>query len=123
MLLEAMDIKLSHHKHYSSRQVNTLDKDLKHKTQFKIRYFMLYTFYLDLSSILFLIVDFDSHRHYAGDVVYNIYGFLEKNKDTLFQDFKRLLYSSKNSIIRDMWPEGALDIKSVSSRAEKQSTF
>lgn len=38
MLLEAMDLKLSHHKHYSSRQVNTLDKDLKHKTQFKIRY-------------------------------------------------------------------------------------
>jgi len=46
--------------------------------------------------------------------VYSIYGFLEKNKDTLFQDFKRLLYSSKNPIIRDMWPEGALDIKSVS---------
>jgi myosin-1 len=38
---------------------------------------------------------------------------LEKNKDTLFQDFKRLLYSSNNSIIKDMWPEGALDIKSV----------
>lgn len=37
LLLEAMDLKLSHHKHYSSRQVNTLDKDLKHKTQFKIR--------------------------------------------------------------------------------------
>lgn len=46
--------------------------------------------------------------------MYNIYGFLEKNKDTLFQDFKRLLYSSKNPIIRAMWPEGALDIKSVS---------
>lgn len=55
------------------------------------------------------------YRHYAGDVVYNIYGFLEKNKDTLFQDFKRLLYSSENPIIRDMWPEGALDIKSVSN--------
>lgn len=38
LLLETMDMKLSHHKHYSSRQVNTLDKDLKHKTQFKIRY-------------------------------------------------------------------------------------
>lgn len=37
MLLEAMDLKLSNHKHYSSRQVNTLDKDLKHKIQFKIR--------------------------------------------------------------------------------------
>ncbi|XP_027837716.2 unconventional myosin ID isoform X1 [Aphis gossypii] len=91
MLLEAMDSKLSNHKHYSSRQVKTLDKDLKHKTQFKI-------------------------LHYAGDVVYNIYGFLEKNKDTLFQDFKRLLYSSKNPIIRDMWPEGALDIKSTTKR-------
>lgn len=45
--------------------------------------------------------------------MYNIYGFLEKNKDTLFQDFKRLLYSSNNSLIKDMWPEGALDIKSV----------
>ncbi|XP_050524575.1 unconventional myosin ID [Daktulosphaira vitifoliae] len=91
MLLEAMDSKLSHHKHYSSRQVNTLDKDIKHKVQFKI-------------------------RHYAGDVVYNIYGFLEKNKDTLFQDFKRLLYSSKNIIIKEMWPEGALDIKSTTKR-------
>jgi len=53
--------------------------------------------------------------------VYDIYGFLEKNKDTLFQDFKRLLYSSKNPIIRDMWPEGALDIKSVSNILYNQS--
>lgn len=65
-------------------------------------------------TIFFLLI-FYLNRHYAGDVVYSIYGFLEKNKDTLFQDFKRLLYSSKNPIIRDMWPEGALDIKSVSS--------
>lgn len=52
-------------------------------------------------------------RHYAGDVVYNIHGFLDKNKDTLFQDFKRLLYSSSNTIIASMWPEGAMDITKV----------
>lgn len=52
-------------------------------------------------------------RHYAGDVIYNINGFLEKNKDTLFQDFKRLMYSSKDPIISKMWPEGAQHITMV----------
>ena len=53
------------------------------------------------------------HRHYAGDVVYNVNGFLDKNKDTLFQDFKRLLYNSSNTIVSAMWPEGAMDITKV----------
>lgn len=51
--------------------------------------------------------------HYAGDVIYSIKGFLDKNKDTLFQDFKRLLYNSADPIIKSMWPEGALDITKV----------
>lgn len=54
-------------------------------------------------------------RHYAGDVVYSIKGFLEKNKDTLFQDFKRLMYSSSDPVISSMWPEGAQDITMVSN--------
>uniref|UniRef100_A0A8D8YBU6 Myosin-IA n=3 Tax=Cacopsylla melanoneura TaxID=428564 RepID=A0A8D8YBU6_9HEMI len=91
LVLEAMDRQLSSHAHYSSRQTKSLDKDLAHKTQFKI-------------------------RHYAGDVVYNIAGFLDKNKDTLFQDFKRLLYSSKNPLISGMWPEGAQDINKTTKR-------
>lgn len=57
-----------------------------------------------------------SSRHYAGDVVYCIKGFLEKNKDTLFQDFKRLMYSSSDPVISNMWPEGAQDITMVSAR-------
>lgn len=88
MLLEAMDKKLSNHKHFMSRQLNPLDKELNHKQQFRI-------------------------KHYAGDVVYNIYGFLDKNKDPLFQDFKRLMFKSKNSIVSNMWPEGAQDITKV----------
>ncbi|XP_075237510.1 unconventional myosin ID [Lycorma delicatula] len=91
MLLEAMDKKLHDHQHYTSRQLKPMDKTLLHKTQFRI-------------------------RHYAGDVVYNIHGFLDKNKDTLFQDIKRLLYSSKNANISKMWPEGAKHITQTTKR-------
>ncbi|XP_014215597.1 myosin-IA [Copidosoma floridanum] len=91
MLLEAMDKKLVGHQHYTSRQLKPTHKDLAHKTQFKI-------------------------FHYAGDVVYNINGFLDKNKDTLFQDFKRLLFKSDNSVIKGMWPEGAQDITKTTKR-------
>lgn len=91
MLLNAMDKKLADHKHYSSRQLKPMDKELEHRTEFKI-------------------------KHYAGDVVYNINGFLDKNKDTLFQDFKRLLYKSNNSTISKMWPEGAQNILKVRKR-------
>nr|CAD7591668.1 unnamed protein product [Timema genevievae] len=93
LLLEAMDKKLSHHEHYASRQLKPLDKLLKHKVEFRI-------------------------RHYAGDVVYNIYGFLDKNKDTLFQDFKRLLYHSSDKLISNMWPEGAMDITKTTKRPQ-----
>ena len=71
-------------------------------------------------------------KHYAGDVIYNIGGFIEKNRDTLFQDFKRLLFNSKNPVIilawkvmtidhvlqvlRGMWPEGAEHITKTTKR-------
>lgn len=45
--------------------------------------------------------------------MYNIQGFLDKNRDTLFQDFKRLLFNSSNSDINDMWPEGSQHITKV----------
>ncbi|KAL0268992.1 UNVERIFIED_CONTAM: hypothetical protein PYX00_010747 [Menopon gallinae] len=91
MLLEAMDKKLVHHSHYASRQTKTMDKTIKHKVEFRI-------------------------VHYAGEVLYNINGFLEKNKDTLFQDLKRLMYNSKNSVVSSMWPEGAQDITKTTKR-------
>jgi len=51
-----------------------------------------------------------------GDVVYSVDGFLDKNRDTLFDDFKRLLYHSKNPILSSMWPEGEKSITSVTRR-------
>uniref|UniRef100_A0A336LD10 CSON003595 protein n=1 Tax=Culicoides sonorensis TaxID=179676 RepID=A0A336LD10_CULSO len=90
-LLEAMDKKLSHHKHYTSRQLKPMDKELKHKEHFRI-------------------------THYAGDVIYSINGFIEKNRDQLYQDFKRLLFNSRNSILQEMWPEGAQDISKTTKR-------
>ncbi|XP_071512839.1 unconventional myosin ID isoform X2 [Panulirus ornatus] len=91
MLLEAMENKLKGHKHFTTRKLSPMDKELKHVEEFRI-------------------------KHYAGDVVYCIKGYLEKNKDTLFQDFKRLMYSSSDSVISNMWPEGAQDITMTTKR-------
>ncbi|XP_045119957.1 unconventional myosin ID-like isoform X2 [Portunus trituberculatus] len=91
MLLEAMENKLKGHKHFTTRKLSPMDKELKHVEEFRI-------------------------KHYAGDVVYSIMGFLEKNRDTLFQDFKRLMYSSSDPVISEMWPEGAQDITMTTKR-------
>jgi len=92
MLLEAMDKKLKGNEHYTSRSIDSKEnKNLVIGQDFVI-------------------------RHYAGNVVYNVYGFIEKNRDTLFQDFKRLLYSSKNPIYKSMWPEGSHDITKTTKR-------
>ena len=74
-LLESMDNKLATHQHYTSRRLSPKDKSLEHQRDFRV-------------------------KHYAGDVTYSVVGFLEKNKDTLFQDFKRLLFNSSNRIIK-----------------------
>ena len=99
ILLEALDKKLSKNGHYSSRNINaTKNKHLEFHRDFVI-------------------------KHYAGDVVYNINGFIDKNKDTLFQDFKRLLFNSKNEIFKSMWPEGAHDITKTTKRPQTAGTL
>lgn len=61
--------------------------------------------------------------HYAGDVIYNINGFLEKNRDTLYQDFKRLLFNSSDPIMSTMWPEGKQDITKTTKRPPTAGTL
>ncbi|XP_006635813.2 unconventional myosin-Ig isoform X1 [Lepisosteus oculatus] len=98
LCLESMDSKLGQHPHYTSRKLCPTDKSMEFHRDFRI-------------------------RHYAGDVTYSVEGFLEKNKDPLFQDFKRLMYNSSNPVQQEMWPDGQLCITEVTKRPLTAATL
>jgi len=50
-------------------------------------------------------------QHYAGDVTYNVTGFLEKNRDTLFGDLVSCLQSSDNSLVKSLYKEFDINSK------------
>ncbi|XP_047506953.1 myosin-VIIa-like [Pieris napi] len=43
-------------------------------------------------------------RHFAGDVYYNVNGFLDKNRDMLTTDLKELLMDSTNKFLKTIFP-------------------
>ncbi|KAM6959502.1 unconventional myosin-Ig [Aplochiton taeniatus] len=96
--LESMNTKLAQHPHYNSRKISPTDKTMEFQRDFRI-------------------------RHYAGDVTYSVEGFLDKNKDPLFQDFKRLMYNSDDPVLKDMWPDGQLGITEVTKRPLTAATL
>uniref|UniRef100_F1KRC2 Myosin-Ig n=1 Tax=Ascaris suum TaxID=6253 RepID=F1KRC2_ASCSU len=91
IFLEEMNKAFVGHKHYTSRQLQPSDKTLNFDDNFRI-------------------------THYAGDVTYSVAGFLDKNRDTLFQDLKRLLYNSRNSLLSSIFPDGAKAVTEVNKR-------
>nr|XP_025147124.1 unconventional myosin-Ig isoform X2 [Bubalus bubalis] len=91
IFLQTLDTHHRHHPHYTSRQLCPTDKTMEFGRDFRI-------------------------KHYAGDVTYSVEGFIDKNRDFLFQDFKRLLYNSKDPTLRAMWPDGQQDITEVTKR-------
>ncbi|NWX93790.1 MYO1G protein, partial [Nothoprocta pentlandii] len=98
LFLDSMDSHLSRHPHYTSRKLCPTDKTMEFGRDFRI-------------------------KHYAGDVTYSVEGFLDKNKDTLFQDFKRLLYNSADPVLRAMWPDGEQSITEVTKRPLTAATL
>ncbi|XP_072029754.1 unconventional myosin-Id-like [Amphiura filiformis] len=98
MFLEAMSQKLAKHPHFVSRATDPAEKSLEHNRDFKV-------------------------KHYAGDVTYDVTNFIDKNKDLLFQDFKRLLFSSSNPVISTMWPEGQMKVTEVTKRPQTAGTI
>ncbi|CAK6434797.1 unnamed protein product [Pipistrellus nathusii] len=91
IFLQSLDTHHRHHPHYTSRQLCPTDKTMEFGRDFRI-------------------------KHYAGDVTYSVLGFIDKNRDALFQDFKRLLYNSSDPALRAMWPEGQQDVTEVTKR-------
>ncbi|XP_032944747.1 unconventional myosin-Ig isoform X2 [Rhinolophus ferrumequinum] len=91
VFLQTLDTHHRHHPHYTSRQLCPTDKTMEFGRDFRI-------------------------KHYAGDVTYSVQGFIDKNRDALFQDFKRLLYNSMDPTLRAMWPDGQQDITEVTKR-------
>uniref|UniRef100_A0A8B9N1U2 Myosin IG n=1 Tax=Accipiter nisus TaxID=211598 RepID=A0A8B9N1U2_9AVES len=91
LFLASMDARLGRHPHYTSRKLCPTDKTMEFNRDFRI-------------------------KHYAGDVTYSVEGFLDKNKDTLFQDFKRLFYNSADPVLHAMWPDGEQSITEVTKR-------
>eukprot|EP00927_Polykrikos_kofoidii_P069127 TRINITY_DN6450_c0_g4_i1.p1 TRINITY_DN6450_c0_g4~~TRINITY_DN6450_c0_g4_i1.p1 ORF type:complete len:1447 (+),score=225.31 TRINITY_DN6450_c0_g4_i1:242-4582(+) len=47
-------------------------------------------------------------KHYAGSVTYTATGWLERNKDTVSEDVMRLMRSSRNALIAEIFSEPAL---------------
>ncbi|CAF87192.1 unnamed protein product, partial [Tetraodon nigroviridis] len=120
VFLQGLNGKLSKHAHFTSRKVAPQTRDplvLVHSGSCVLSLQLSPT---DKS------LEFDRDfrlRHYAGDVVYSVVGFIDKNKDTLFQDFKRLLYNSSNPVMKVMWPEGKLSITEVTKRPLTAATL
>ncbi|EFO21723.1 hypothetical protein LOAG_06763 [Loa loa] len=44
-------------------------------------------------------------KHYAGAVLYNVDGFCEKNRDTLYKDFIALMQQSNRQFFKQLFPE------------------
>ncbi|CAJ0580600.1 unnamed protein product, partial [Mesorhabditis spiculigera] len=90
MFLREMDTKLKGHQHYTSRGLNQKDKAIGHD-EFRI-------------------------QHYAGEVKYDVNGFIDKNKDYLYEDIKRLLYGSSSSLVRTLFPDGATNKEMITRK-------
>ncbi|VDM93883.1 unnamed protein product, partial [Onchocerca ochengi] len=91
IFLAEMDKILSKNQYYTSRRLKPTDKNLAFDKDFRI-------------------------THYAGDVTYNVVGFIDKNRDTLYQDLKRLLYNSNNPVLRKIFPDGAKSVTEVNKK-------
>mmetsp|Transcript_29945 Transcript_29945/g.78528 ORF Transcript_29945/g.78528 Transcript_29945/m.78528 type:complete len:1114 (+) Transcript_29945:74-3415(+) len=50
-------------------------------------------------------------KHYAGDVTYNIAGFIDKNNDLLYRDLKAVMLTSSNSVITSIFSKEELESK------------
>uniref|UniRef100_A0A8C1PDH3 Myosin IG n=1 Tax=Cyprinus carpio TaxID=7962 RepID=A0A8C1PDH3_CYPCA len=65
----------------------------------------------------------DKTMEFNRDFLFYSPGFLDKNKDPLFQDFKRLMYNSSDHVLKEMWPDGKMSITEVTKRPLTAATL
>lgn len=58
--------------------------------------------------------------HYAGEVTYNVHGFLDKNNDLLYRDLKEVMVAATNSIIAQCFNKEELNSKKRPETAATQ---
>ncbi|EDQ90231.1 uncharacterized protein MONBRDRAFT_18623 [Monosiga brevicollis MX1] len=59
-------------------------------------------------------------KHYAGDVAYDVAGFVSKNNDLLFRDLVRVMLDSKDTVMAKWFDESELDSKKRPPTASTQ---
>src|SRR5690606_28793038 len=62
-------------------------------------------------------------HHYAGAVTYNVDGFLDKNKDQMFDDLIRVIHSSKIPLIQSIVATQDSNNSEASAKASLGSKF
>ncbi|XP_067686913.1 unconventional myosin-Ib-like [Haliotis asinina] len=97
--LQKLDSRCSEHPHYESRNCKKTqsDKSLPHDA-FRL-------------------------KHYAGNVLYKVEGFIDKNNDLLFRDLSQSMYSCSNTLLKTLFPEGNPAQKSLKRPATAGSQF
>ncbi|KAF7245064.1 Unconventional myosin-Ib [Varanus komodoensis] len=45
-------------------------------------------------------------QHYAGKVMYQVEGFVDKNNDLLYRDLSQAMWKANHPLIKDLFPEG-----------------
>ncbi|KFM62967.1 hypothetical protein X975_18401, partial [Stegodyphus mimosarum] len=58
--------------------------------------------------------------HYAGDVTYNVEGFLDKNNDLLYRDLKKAMTESRNLVVRMTFTLEEISVKKRPNTAATQ---
>ena len=59
-------------------------------------------------------------KHYAGDVIYTIDGFVDTNNDLLFRDLKSSMMTSSSDVVKACFPAAELDSKKRPATAGTQ---
>ena len=68
-------------------------------------------------------------KHFAGEVTYDVTGFLDKNRDTLTEDLVDMLRSSEHSYLQLLYPKdetvstGTLSDKMRRERASRNGAL